>query len=150
MCTKFARSPYVAASSCTESVMGPQNLLTQNTGVETTTIVGRPVATASATVSWCSSGSGTDPSSSARESTALTGASGSPGNRLAVRGAEAPAVTLRCSGPTSKAALASIGSPLTVPLTVTDQTPGTSTSTTAPSYTPTPPISAPRPGRDQV
>src|SRR3546814_8385451 len=69
MCTKFARSPYVAASSCTESVMGPQNLLTQNTGVETTTIVGRPVATASATVSWCSSGSGTDPSSSAREST---------------------------------------------------------------------------------
>src|SRR3546814_7741223 len=45
---------------------------------------------------------------------------------------------MRCSGATSKAALASIGSPLTVPLTVTDQNPGSSKSTPVASYTPTP------------
>src|SRR5581483_12449036 len=47
-----ARSPYSAVRSWTRSVTGPQNRLTQNTGVENTTSAGRPRRIASAIVVW--------------------------------------------------------------------------------------------------
>src|SRR5437867_9871192 len=59
------------------SVTGPQNRLTQYTGVEKTATMGGWVASAAAMVEWCSSGSGTVPSD-ARESIALGGTSLAP------------------------------------------------------------------------
>jgi hypothetical protein len=86
-------------------VIGPQNRLTQDTGVDTTTMTGRPAAMASATVAECSSGSGSLPSSPARESMTVGGTSGSPG-RVSVRGAGSPGAGTRVRSATSNAAVA--------------------------------------------
>ena len=59
--------------SSTISVTGPQNLLTQNTGVANTTSAGRPCAIARAIVHSWSSGSGIEPLVAARESIAASG-----------------------------------------------------------------------------
>src|SRR5436853_518000 len=88
------------------SVTGPQNLLTQNVGVETTSSTGSWAARALATVVWWSSGSGTGWLPVARESMAAGGAPGVDIVRLSLRTAGSPGAGTLWWASTEKAEVA--------------------------------------------
>src|SRR5438552_12797104 len=118
------------------SVTGPQNRLTQYTGVEKTATMGRWVASAAAMVEWCSSGSGTVPSD-ARESIALGGTSLAPSVWFCVGSAASPGAGMAWRLATMNAPLACCIRRAMLAVTWTCQIPARSNATVV-AYTPRP------------
>jgi len=109
------------------SVTGPQNWLTQYTGVANTTSAGRCSAIACAMVARWSSGSGILPSVTARESIAASGTPLEASVRFSVAGAGSPGAGSAGSSATAKEAAAVRGpSPCTSTPTSTRQNPARS------------------------
>src|SRR2546423_5672815 len=108
------------------SVIGPQKRLTQYTGVENTTAVGRWAAMPAAIVDWWSSGSGISPPAEARESIDAGDAAGVLGTGFSLGMAVSPTAGMAGRSTTWKLVSALRCLPSLVPTTRACQLPALS------------------------